>query len=226
MDDVNPTIKWHYCVTCVSKYPSDAQYGQATESFLANVGPAIQVAGKLAIANFGSWSTYSSVVNPWVRYLSGAMDENFLKWGETAGIGYADPTTWAVQLREEQYTESLGKLFIGATGSSTNDTGAATYGYATMLLGSTGNADFYMGDELADPTDFPTYHLQLGRPVGAESASASGVHRRAVQQRNRPGQPEHVESKGVARGYLHWIRADAGDGRDDGAADGPRARAG
>ena len=22
MDDVNPTIKWHYCVTCVSQYPS------------------------------------------------------------------------------------------------------------------------------------------------------------------------------------------------------------
>ncbi len=178
MDDVNPTIKWHYCVTCVSKYPSDTQYGQATESFIADVGPRIQASGKLAIANFGSWSTYSSVVNPWVRYLSGAMDENFLKWGETPGTGYADPAMWAVQLGEEQYTESLGKLFIGATGSSTNDSSAAMYGYATMLLGSTGNAVFYMGDELADPTDFPEYHLQLGRPMGAEDAIAGGVHRR------------------------------------------------
>lgn len=178
MDDVNPTMKWHYCVTCVSKYPSDAQYGEATESFVVNVGPKIRAAGKLAIGNFGSWSTYSSVVSPWVRYLSGAMDENFLKWGQTAGTGYADPATWAVQLQEEQYTESLGKLFIGTTGSSSGDTSAAIYGYATMLLGSTGNAVFYMGDELADPTDFPEYHYQLGHPIGAQSVIAGGVHRR------------------------------------------------
>ena len=110
------------------------------------------------------------------------MDENFLKWGETAGTGYADPATWAVQLREEQYTQSLGKLFLGATGSSIGDTSAAVYGYATMLLATRGNAVFYMGDELADPTDFPEYHYKLGQPIGAQTVSANGVHQRRFSE--------------------------------------------
>jgi hypothetical protein len=178
MDDVNPTIKWHYDVTSVAEYPSDAEYGQAMGSFVANVGPKIMAAGKLAIANLGAWSSYTSVDDSWLQHLSGGMDESFVKWGQTAGTGYADPATWATQLGEVQYTESLGKMFIGTTGSSSSDTSAAIYGYATTLLGSMGNSVFYMGDEAADPTDFPEYYYQLGQPTSAQTAGSNGVHKR------------------------------------------------
>jgi hypothetical protein len=178
MDDVNATMKYHFCVTCVAKYPSDAQYAAATQSFVENVGPQIEQAGKLAIANIGSWSSYSSVTNGWLRYLSGGMDQQFLKWGHTAGAGYADPATWATQLQEIKRAESEKKIFIGVTNSTNTDEAAAVYGYATALLAGRGDTYFYMGADWTNETTFPEYGYAIGDPVGVESAGAGGVHRR------------------------------------------------
>jgi hypothetical protein len=178
MDDVNPTIYYHYCVTCVAKYPSDASYGAAMTSFVENVGPQIQDGGYLAVANIGSWPGYSSVANPWLQYLSGAMDEEFLKWGSTAGSGYQDPATWRTQLQEQQLAESENKIFLGVTHSDNTDEAAAVYGYATELLVGNGHSDFYMGADYSGETWFPEYGYAIGDPTGAYSVDASGVYRR------------------------------------------------
>jgi hypothetical protein len=39
LDDTNPTMKYHYTVSAVAKYPSDAAYSAATRSALARIGP-------------------------------------------------------------------------------------------------------------------------------------------------------------------------------------------
>jgi hypothetical protein len=178
LDDVNPTIQYGYCVTCVAKYPSDAAYGAAMTSFVQNVGAQLQAAGKLAIANIGSWPNYSSVTNGWLQYLSGGMDQQFLKWGTTPGTGYQSPDTWAAQLAELKLAESEGKLFIGVTNSANTDEGAAVYGYATELLGGAGHSLFYMGADWTNETWFPEYDYAIGDPLGPESVDANGVHRR------------------------------------------------
>jgi hypothetical protein len=178
IDDVNPTISYHYCVSCVAKYPSDAQYGKAMGRFVHAVGPRIQAAGKLAVANIGSWSGYTSVADPWLRSLSGAMDENFLKWGTQAGVGYADQATWAMQLHELQLSEAEGKLFIGISHSDRHDQRAAVYGYATELLAGDGEAVFSMQSNYSGETWFPEYGYTLGAPIGAQRTTAGGVHER------------------------------------------------
>jgi Hypothetical glycosyl hydrolase family 15 len=176
IDDLNPTIQYHYCVTCVTKYPSDAFYGQAMGSFVQNVGPQLQSAGRLAIANIGSWSSSGSVVDSWLQYLTGGMDEMFLKWGTTAGTGYASPAVWATQLQEIKTAEAEGKLFIGITHSSNDDERAAVYGYATGLLAANGHSMFSMNADYTNETWFPEYNYAIGDPTGAESVMANGVH--------------------------------------------------
>jgi hypothetical protein len=181
LDDVNPTIRYHYCVSCVAEYPSDTRYASAMRSFIENVGPRLRAAGKLAIANLGSWSAYPSVVDPWLTYLSGAMDEEFVKWGDQSGSGYADPGTWAIQLQELKHTEKAGKLFIGITHSSNSDEHAAVYGYATELLAGDGKAEFAMTGNYSGEPWFPEYNYELGAPVGAYSEKSSGVYERRFQ---------------------------------------------
>jgi hypothetical protein len=178
IDDVNPTIKWHYCVSCVAKYPSDAKYGAAMARFVHRVGPRLRAAGKLAVANIGSWSGYTSVADPWLRSLSGAMDENFLKWGTQVGVGYADQATWAIQLHELQLSAAEGKLFIGISHSGPHDQRAAVYGYATELLGGAGRAVFSMASNYSGESWFPEYGYTLGAPLGAQKRTAGGIHER------------------------------------------------
>jgi hypothetical protein len=181
LDDVNPTIQYHYCVSCVAKYPSDSRYASAMKSFVASVGPRLRAAGKLAIANLGSWSSYPSVVDPWLKYLSGAMDEEFVKWGDRPGSGYAGPDMWATQLQELKDTERAGKLFIGITHSSNGDQRAAVYGYATELLAGNGKAEFAMTGDYSGEPWFSEYNYKLGSPVGAYSQKSSGLYERRFQ---------------------------------------------
>jgi Hypothetical glycosyl hydrolase family 15 len=181
LDDVNPTIQYHYCVTCVAAYPSDTRYAGAMQRFVEYVGPQLRDAGKLAIANLGSWSAYPSVVDPWLKYLSGAMDEEFVKWGEQPRSGYAGPGTWATQLQELKDTVNAGKLFIGITHSSNRDEHAAVYGFATELLAGNGKAEFAMTGDYSGEPWFPEYDYNLGSAAGAYDKKSSGVYERSFR---------------------------------------------
>jgi putative glycosyl hydrolase-like family 15 (GHL15) protein len=204
LDDVNPTIAYHYCVTCVAKYPSDATYSAAMGSFVQNVGTQIRAAGKLAVANIGSWSSYASTVNPWLQYLSGAMDEEFVKWGTSAGTGYANEATWQTQLREVALAQSENKLFLGVTHSAASDEQAAVYGYATELLASNGGASYSLAQDYSTATWFPEYGYQLGQPTGSYTVSTNGVYERAftggIALVNPTGSTETVSLGGTYSG--------------------------
>src|SRR5215212_6133351 len=170
IDDVNPTMRYHYTVTDVARYPSDPAYSAATRSALAKIGPQVRAAGKLAIANIGDWKAYYATGVDWLQFLDGAMEEMFLKYGNTTGDGYM-PGYWPTQLAEIKETERQGKVFLAITHSDLTDVQAARYGYATMLLGSGGGAQFALAHDYA-----------LGQPTAAESADASGVHRRPFER--------------------------------------------
>jgi hypothetical protein len=178
LDDVNPTMKYSYDESQVAKYPNDAAYSAATESALAYVGPKIQARGKLAIANFATWVEYSSTQSNWLKYVSGALDEMFVKWGRNSGEGYRSESQWTRQLEEVKYAASQGKQFIGFTQGSSGETEAARFGFGTVLLGTNGTASYAFTPNYTTETWLPEYDYDLGSPTAAETRDSNGVHRR------------------------------------------------
>ena len=179
IDDVNPTIRYHYGVTDVAKYPSDAAYQAATRSALAAINPTLKATGKTIFANMGSSVGYNPVVSDWLQFVDGAMDETFTKWSDQPGANYRDTTEWERQLGEVKELESRGKVFLGVTQSALTDRAAARYGFASMLLGAAGRAAFQMGSDYERENWFPEYDYSFGAPVGGETRDAQGLHRRA-----------------------------------------------
>jgi len=179
VDDTNPTIKYHYSVTDVAKYPSDAAYAGATGSALSVIGPRLQAAGMLVIPNFGEWRVHRSVVSGWLKHVSGGMEEMFTKYGTTAGTGYFTGADWDAQLALAKETQGLGKIFLGVSHSARVDQDAARYGWATTLLAATGNASFAMHTDYTNEAWFAEYDYDLGAATGAETKIAGGIHRRA-----------------------------------------------
>jgi hypothetical protein len=204
MDDTNPTMKYHYAVGRVAKYPNDAAYSAATRSAVAAIGPRVRAAGKLAVANIGSWSEYYGTGVDWLQFLDGGMDEMFLKWGTARGEGYGDPYRWQTQLSEVKEAERQGKIFLGITHSDAGDARAALYGFATMMLGAEGRSHFALARDYTQETWFPEYEYDLGSPKGPESRDENGVHRRSFERGlvlvNPTGQSKGVSFGGAYSG--------------------------
>src|SRR3979411_2988072 len=116
MDDTNTTNRYHlHPISRVAQYPTDAAYQGAVRSMLQYIGPAIRAAGKLAIPNVGSWSENAGVVREWLPYVSGGMDEMFLKWSKSAGKGCRGSPQWGSQRGGVPAAEAEGKHFIAIT---------------------------------------------------------------------------------------------------------------
>ena len=182
VDDANPTMEYHYPVSAVAKYPTDEAYQRATGSALALIGPRLRAQGKLVVANFGSWRVFRSAVTPWLKYVSGGMEEHFTKYGESPGEGYFTDTDWDNLLGLLKETQATGKLFLGISHSNRTDRAAARYGWATMLLAANGSASFALHEDYTRETWFPEYGYDLGAPRGKESELDGGIHRRAFER--------------------------------------------
>jgi hypothetical protein len=179
LDDANASMKYSYEPSKVAKYPNDASYSAAMESALAYIGPKIQARGKLAIANFAQWVEAPQTYNHWLSYLSGGLDEMFVKWGRGAGEGYRPTWQWEDQVAEAEYAASKGKIFIGFTQGATGETQAARYGYASVLLGGNDSASYAFTPNYTEETWLPEYEYEIGTATGAQTEDANGVHRRA-----------------------------------------------
>jgi hypothetical protein len=180
LDNVDPTIRSYYDPADVARYPTDAAYAAATTSALAFLAPRIHAAGKLVMANIGSWPNYARTGTSWLQYLDGAMDERFVKYLDAPGQGYRPSSEWRTELSILQRTQREGKWFIGITESSYGDTAAARYGWATMLLGAGGRAAFALQNDTQYGLEnwFGEYNLPLGRARGPAVEGPSGVYRR------------------------------------------------
>ena len=181
VDDANPTMHYHYDVGRIAKYPSDAAYSAATGSALAFIGPRLRAQGKLVIPNFGDWRRYRSTVTPWLKYVSGGMEEHFTKYGDSPAEGHFTGADWDDQLAVLKQVQSMGKLFLGVSHSSLGDRAPARYGWATMLLAAEGSASFALHDDYTREAWFPEYGYDLGAPKGKESEVADGIHRRVFE---------------------------------------------
>jgi hypothetical protein len=179
LDDANASIKYAYDPSKVAKYPNDAAYAAAMESALAYIGPKIQARGKLAIANFAQWVEAPQTYNKWLGYLSGGLDEMFVKWGRGAGEGYRPTYQWEEQVAEAEYAASKGKIFIGFTQGAAGETQAARYGYASVLLGGNDSASYAFTPNYSEETWLPEYEYEIGAATGPQTEDANGVHRRA-----------------------------------------------
>lgn len=180
MDNVDPTIRYYHDPSDVARYPTDAAYTAAMTSALAYVAPRIHAAGKLVMANIGSWPNYARTGMGWLKDLDGAMDERFVKYVNTPGQGYRSTAEWRTELSIVQRAQREGKWFIGITESSFGDSSAARYGWATMLLGAAGRAAFALQNDTQYGIEnwFTEYDIPLGPARGAAEAEPSGVYRR------------------------------------------------
>lgn len=178
LDDVNPTIKYSYNPSSVAKYPNDATYSAAMESALAYIGPRVQAQGKLAIANFSCWAEYHNQLNGWLKYISGALDEMFVKWGHNAGEGYRPESQWKEQIEEAGYAAAHGKIFLGFTQGAEGETQAARYGYASLLLTGDSRASYSFVPNYTSEAWIPEFEYQIGEPTGAYRKDTSGVYMR------------------------------------------------
>lgn len=180
IDNVNPTIRYYHDPADVAKYPSDAAYSAAMTSALAHIVPTIHAAGKLAIANIGSWPSYPAVGARWMRYLDGGMDERFTKFIAAPGQGYRSAAEWRTELSILQQAQRQGKWFMGIAQSSDHDVQAERFSWGTMLLGSGGRATFALQDdaEYGIETWFSDYEAPIGRPLAGASERRSGIELR------------------------------------------------
>jgi hypothetical protein len=180
IDNVNPTIRYYHDPADVAKYPSDAAYSAAMTSALAHIVPRIHAAGKLAMANIGSWPSYPAVGARWLRYLDGGMDERFTKFTAARGRGYRSTGEWRTELSILQQAQRQGKWFMGIAQSSDGDVQAERFGWATMLLGSGGHATFALQNdaEYGLETWFSDYEAPIGHPLSAALQRRSGIELR------------------------------------------------
>jgi hypothetical protein len=184
IDNVNPTIRYYHDPADVARYPTDASYSAAVTAALAHISPRIHAAGKLAMANIGSWPSYRATGMRWLGYLDGAMDERFTKFVASPGRGYRSTAEWRSELSILQQAQRRGKWFMGIAQSSDGDVRAERFGWATMLLGSGGHAAFALQND-ADygiETWFSDYNTPVGHARGAAVKERSGIYHRAFSR--------------------------------------------
>jgi hypothetical protein len=179
MDDTNTTARYHTEPSSIAKYPTDAAYQGAIGSMLAYAGPRIQAAGKLAVPNMGSWSEYPEVVEGWLKYVSGGVDEMFAKWSSTPGQGYRDTSGWQTQIEEIQSTERMGKIFLAITQAEASDQQAILYGWGSVLLGADGHTAYSAAANYNSEEWCSECEAQIGEPTSVATRVVGGVWERS-----------------------------------------------
>jgi hypothetical protein len=179
MDDTNTTARYHTEPSSIAKYPTDAAYQGAIGSMLAYAGPRIQAAGKLAVPNMGSWSEYPEVVEGWLQYVSGGVDEMFAKWSSAPGQGYRDASGWQTQIEEIQSTERMGKIFLAITQAEASDQQAIRYGWGSALLGADGHTAYSAAANYNSEEWCSECEAQIGEPTSVATKVVGGVWERS-----------------------------------------------
>jgi|tagenome__1003787_1003787.scaffolds.fasta_scaffold20949266_2 hypothetical protein len=205
VDDVNPTIRYHWDPADVRELPTDAAYQAATAAALGTISAHVRALGRLVYANVGAWSDYGEQVRPWIaRDLDGAMDEMWVKWGVRPRSGWRDEAGWARQVANVADASAAGVTVLTITHSSRTDAAAARYGYASALLASQGKVLFESTGDYHSATWFGDYETDLGAPAGPMAADASGVRRRRFTRGlvlvNPTQAPQYAELGGTFSG--------------------------
>jgi hypothetical protein len=163
----------------LARYPTDASYQRAVGAMLAYAGTRIEAAGKLAIANIGSWNEYPETAASWLGSLSGAMNEMFVKSTGSSGAGYVGQRTWEAEIRAAQLAQSLGKRFLAVTQAAPGDIQAVRFGWASMLLACDADCAYLAGEHYDGEQWSREYEIQLGAPTSSATGAADGLWQRS-----------------------------------------------
>jgi hypothetical protein len=120
----------------IAKYPTDAGYQAATQSFLAGVAAPLVSAGFTVIPNISGAGT--ALWTQWIGYASGGMEEWFTNEGMQQPGQEVSGEDWSAQMALMTATEAQGKTFLGVTYGSLSDGQALEYARASFLVEYTG----------------------------------------------------------------------------------------
>lgn len=183
MDDVNAAFGYHLpSGRTLAKYPTDAKWAAAQESFLHNVMPQLHQAGVQAIANIMEpWSpTWEPLWKRWVSAVDGVMFEYWSKYGHDSTVPRQGDGDWAWQMQKADDIAAAGRIFFPVTYGATNDLASQTYARASFLLAWDGGAAGQAWSPTNADTDAwsPAAAVSVGQPTGPRTEVAPDVWRR------------------------------------------------
>jgi putative glycosyl hydrolase-like family 15 (GHL15) protein len=174
MDDTDADMGYHLNGQTISRYPTGSAWRAATRSMLANVGPALQSAGFLAVPNlYTPWlPEYDAQATwrDWIGLTSGAAQEYYSKWGSDSSSWFSG-SDWTFRQQFQAITEQAGKIFLGITYSPKSDTRSMTWARANFLLFDDPADHGALVYEFSDPESqdpyAPQWTAEVGSPTGA-----------------------------------------------------------
>jgi hypothetical protein len=128
VDNAMTTPKYYLSGRTLAKYPTDASYSAATESFLSRVAPPLVSSGLLVLPNISDAGT--ALWTKWIGYTSGAIREGWTRDGDH----YLNQADWTAQAALMTTTQAQGKAFVAITYASTSDVQAMRYALASFLV--------------------------------------------------------------------------------------------
>jgi hypothetical protein len=142
------------CGRALAKYPTDAAYTAAVDSFLANVATALRERGFAVFADLRVPQTADGLAlwNRWLSYVSGAVLDG---WGSERGAA------WSFDQSLQVATQSAGKPFLALDSGS--DAAAVDYARASFLLGWSAAPSALVVDGNPPPADAG---VEVGKPLG------------------------------------------------------------
>ena len=174
MDDTDADMGFHVSGRTIAKYPTNAAWRAATRSMLANVGPALQSAGFLAVPNlYTPWATdydAQATWRDWIQFTSGGAQEYYSKWG-SASSSWFSGNDWTFRQQFQALTEQAGKIFLGITYAPKSDTRSMTWARANFLLfddpANSGALVYQFSDPESQDPYSPVWTADVGSPSGA-----------------------------------------------------------
>jgi hypothetical protein len=166
IDDANWTSQSHLCGRTIAKYPNNGDYGAATRSFLARVGPALKSQGFLVLPNIAIpySSSDNAVWSDWISFTSGAIQEHFSKWG-TGTTQQFGGNEWTWRQNFLPLTQRAGKIFLGITYAPMTDVRSMVYARANFLLDWDGGQSALVF-EPSNPEQQDPYSANWTREIG------------------------------------------------------------
>ena len=183
IDDVNPTIRYHHDPADVRELPTDEAYAAATGAGAG--GDRAAHPGGSGVSSTRTSARGRTTATRSARgcaHLDGAMDEQWVKFGERRGAGYRNEAGWTRQVENVAEASAAGVDVMTITRSARSDAAAARYGYASALLASRGRVLFAFAPDYSTETWSSDYQRDLGAPAGPMETHESGLRTRAFKR--------------------------------------------
>ena len=160
----------------VAKYPTDAAYQAATGSALAAIGPRFRTAGKLVIPNIGS-GRLPRRRRRLVAVRRRRHEREFVKWGNEPRRPATTAPVWERSC-VDQGRAGRGQALPRRLALLRRRRRRGPLRLRHDAAGRRRQGSFALHNDYTNENWFSDYDYAIGKPAGAETKDASGVHRR------------------------------------------------